>query len=164
MMQIALIGIGAGVAAAVLFASLTTGSLLSIVLFYLSPLPMMIAALGWSHWSALIGAFTAALALTAVFGSVFFSGIPRQRRPAGLVARLSGHAGAPGARRRQRRRAPLEWYPPGRLVMWAALAAMAMIAAAILYAGPDAESFPAHMHRLLAELLRVESGDAPASR
>ena len=56
MMQIGLIGIGAGAAAALLFASVTTGSWLAVGLFYLAPLPIMIAGLGWSHWSALIAA------------------------------------------------------------------------------------------------------------
>jgi len=56
MMQFVMIGIGAGAAGALLFASVSSGSLLSIFLFYLAPLPMMIAGIGWSHWAALIGA------------------------------------------------------------------------------------------------------------
>src|SRR6476659_3158352 len=72
MVQIALIGIGAGAAAALLFASVASGSYLSIALFYVAPLPIMIAALGWSHLAALIAALSAAIALAAVFGSVFF--------------------------------------------------------------------------------------------
>ena len=46
MIHLAVIGIGAGAAAALLFASVTSGTLLSIPLFYLAPLPIMIAALG----------------------------------------------------------------------------------------------------------------------
>jgi hypothetical protein len=161
MMQIVLIGIGAGVAAALLFASLTTGSLLSIALFYLSPLPIMIAAIGWSHWSALIGALTAALALTAVFGSVFFfaflasAGLPAWWL--GYLAMLarpapgSGNGGAP----------TLEWYPPGRLVMWASLTAVLVVAVAIANFGLDADSFRNGLRHALAQLLRVEtSGQA----
>ena len=56
MMRMVFIGIGAGAAAALLFASVASGALLSILLFYLAPLPLMIAALGWSHWAGLIGA------------------------------------------------------------------------------------------------------------
>jgi hypothetical protein len=161
MVQSTLIGVGAGVAAALLFASVTTGSLLSVVLFYLSPLPLMIAALGWSHWSALIGALTAAVALTAAFGSVFFfaflasAGLPAWWL--GYLAMLArpapsgGNGGAPA----------LEWYPPGRLVLWASLVAMLVTGAGILYAGPDAETFRANMHRLLAEILQAGT-DEPA--
>jgi len=158
MIRFALIGVGAGVAAAVLFASLTSGSLLSVVLFYLAPLPMMIAALGWSHWSALIGALTGALALTVAFGSVFFfaflasAGLPAWWL--GYLAMLARAAPAGG----NGGSAPLEWYPPGRLVMWAALVAILMIGAAILYAGPDAESFRASMHQAFGQLLQVETG------
>jgi len=159
MMQIGLIGIGAGAAAALLFASVTSGSLLAVVLFYLAPLPMMIAALGWSHWAALIGALAGAIALTAAFGSVFFfaflayAGLPAwwlgyltmlaRATPAG------GNGGAPA----------LEWYPPGRLVIWAALLAAAAVMIGILSFGGDGESFRAGLHNTLVELLRAETGE-----
>ncbi|MES1155535.1 MAG: hypothetical protein ABUL48_03795, partial [Pseudorhodoplanes sp.] len=70
MMQLILIGLGAGVATALLFASVASGALLSIILFYLAPLPILIAALGWSHWAALIAAFSAS-AWLAIFLSPF---------------------------------------------------------------------------------------------
>src|SRR6185312_14782225 len=121
MMQFGLIGIGAGAAAALLFASVTSGSVLSVLLFYVAPLPMMIAGLGWSHWSALIGALTGALAIAALFGPVFFLGfLASAGLPAWWLSYLTmlarpaaatGNAGDPA----------LEWYPPGQLVMWAAI-------------------------------------------
>src|SRR5438552_7315453 len=72
MVQLFLIGIGAGAATALLFASVASGSLISVLLFYLAPLPILIAALGWSHWAALIAAVAAAVGLAAVFGTFFF--------------------------------------------------------------------------------------------
>ena len=96
MMQVVLIGIGAGAATALLFASVASGSLLSVLLFYLAPLPILIAALGWSHWAALIAAVFASAGLAAVFGSFLFVGVPVRHRPAGVVARLSRAAGAAG--------------------------------------------------------------------
>ena len=72
MVQILLIAIGVGAASALLFASLVSGSLLSIFLFYLSPLPVLIAAIGWSHWAALFAAFFAATGLALAFGMFFF--------------------------------------------------------------------------------------------
>ena len=72
MMQLVLIGIGAGAATALLFASVASGSPLSVLLFYLAPLPILIAAMGWSHWAALIAAVVAAAGLAAVFGGFFF--------------------------------------------------------------------------------------------
>jgi len=166
MMQIGLIGIGAGAAAALLFASVTTGSLLSVALFYLAPLPLMIAALGWSHWSALIGALFGALAIAAIFGAMFFfaflasAGLPAWWL--GYLAMLARPAAAGG-----NGAAPaLEWYPPGRLVMWAAILAALVVLVAILSFGADVESFRASMRHDLAQLLRVEIGetsDAAAS-
>src|SRR5262249_39586884 len=54
MMQVALVGLGAGAAAALLFATVVSGSIAAVFLFYLAPLPILIAALGWSHIAGLI--------------------------------------------------------------------------------------------------------------
>ena len=48
MVPMVLIGIGAGAATALLFASVASGAVISILLFYLAPLPILIAAVGWS--------------------------------------------------------------------------------------------------------------------
>src|SRR5690348_3422466 len=114
MTQIALIGIGAGAAAALLFASVASGSLLSILLFYLSPLPLLIAALGWSHWAAMIGALGGAAALAATLGGLYFlvflavAGLPAWWL--GYLTMLARPAQTQDAGPRA-----LEWYPPGRL-------------------------------------------------
>src|SRR5262245_56467888 len=71
MMQFAIIGICAGAAAALLFASVTSGVWLSIPLFYLAPLPIMIVGLGWSHWAAATAVLAGTLGLGAAFGTVF---------------------------------------------------------------------------------------------
>ncbi len=160
MMQFGLIGIGAGAAAALLFASVTSGSLLSVLLFYIAPLPMLIAGLGWSHWSALIGALSGALAIAALFGPVFFIAfIASAGLPAWWLSYLAmlarpvdsgSNGGAPA----------LEWYPTGRLVIWAAILAVIAVVAAIPNFGTDAESFRAGMRDALAALLQVETGMA----
>ncbi len=157
MMQLGLIGIGAGAAAALLFASVTSGVWLSIPLFYLAPLPIMIAGLGWSHWAALTAALAGALALGLAFGPVFFfSFLAGAGLPAwwlGYLAMLARPAGN-GA-------GPLEWYPPGRLVVWAALLGALVVIVAIPNFGLDAESFRAGLRHALTHVLRVET-DAPA--
>ncbi len=76
MMQIVLVGLGAGAASALLFASVASGSPLSILLFYLAPLPILIAAIGWSHWAALIAALAAALGPRGRFRQRCFSCSP----------------------------------------------------------------------------------------
>jgi hypothetical protein len=163
MMQFGLIGVGAGAAAALLFASVTSGSLLSVALFYLTPLPLLIAGLGWSHWAALTGALTAALALGLVFGPVFLvtflagAGLPAWWL--GYLTMLARPVGNGGG-------AQLEWYPPGRLVVWAAILATLIVVIAIPNFGTDAESFRAGLRKAVTRLLHVETSapaDAPIS-
>ena len=113
MMQIAFVSLGAGAAAALLFASIISASWLSIVLFYVAPLPILIAALGWSHWAALIAAFGAATALWAIFGGIFFAAFLAS---VGLPAWWLGYL-AMLARPTAAAQGGLEWYPPGRLVV-----------------------------------------------
>ena len=42
-----LIALAAALASATMFASIASGAVLSLVLFYLAPLPLMVVALGW---------------------------------------------------------------------------------------------------------------------
>src|SRR5204863_3653798 len=70
MLQVILIGLAAGVAAALLFASVSSGALAAVFLFYLAPLPILIAALGWSDFAGLIAA-ASATALVAIFSGAF---------------------------------------------------------------------------------------------
>src|SRR5215467_5093507 len=74
MVQIVAIGIAAGAAAALVFASLVSGSSLSLLLASITPtlLPILIAALGWSHVAGLIGAFVAAVAAAVALTDVRF--------------------------------------------------------------------------------------------
>src|SRR6185312_12394786 len=90
MIPIGLVGIGAGVAAALLFASVTSGSYLSIVLFYLAPLPILIVGLGWSHWSALIAAVSGSALLFGMFGGMLSIGfLAAAGVPSWWLARLT---------------------------------------------------------------------------
>src|SRR4051794_1563436 len=68
MMTIIVIALAAGAASALMFASIISGALISLVLFYLAPLPLMVAALGWGPLGASIGGVVAAIGLSAIFG------------------------------------------------------------------------------------------------
>ena len=71
MMQIVLIGIGAGATSALLFASIISGSPLAFVLANLAQLPIMLAAIGWTHVAALLAILVAAAGLAlATSGSM----------------------------------------------------------------------------------------------
>jgi hypothetical protein len=66
MMQIVLIGLGAGAASALLFASIASGSPLSFVLANFAQLPIMLAAIGWTHVAGLLAALIASVGLGIV--------------------------------------------------------------------------------------------------
>src|SRR4030081_4006975 len=72
MMTTVLIALAAGCASALMFASIISGALISLVLFYLAPLPLMVAALGWGPLCATVGGISAATVLGLTFGLSFF--------------------------------------------------------------------------------------------
>src|ERR1700675_3252102 len=63
-----LIALAAGCASALMFASIISGALISLLLLYLAPLPLMVAAIGWGPLSATVGGIAAAIGLGAIFG------------------------------------------------------------------------------------------------
>src|ERR1700731_2254055 len=71
MIAIVLIAIAAGCASALMFASFISGALVSLLLVYFAPLPLMVAALGWGPLAATIGGIMAATGLGAFFGLPF---------------------------------------------------------------------------------------------
>ncbi len=168
MIQLGLVSIGAGTAAALLIASVTSGTLLSVPLFYLASLPIMIAAIGWSHWAGLIAAVLAALALSITFDStLFIPFLSAVGAPAwwlsylAMLARpLPSHPGASGSINNagtDRGGVGLEWYPPGRLVVWSALLAALIVASAIPKFGFDTQSFHAGLREALTRVLPVDT-------
>jgi len=160
MIQIAIVGIGAGAAAALLFASVTSGSWLSIPLFYLAPLPIMIAGLGWSHWAAMTAALAGALGLGAVFGAVFLLAFAAGAGfPAWWLSYLAMLARPVAVTNGSGQGAEsFEWYPPGRLVVWAAVLGVLVVIIAIPNFGVDADSFRAGLRDALNAIMRVNNG------
>jgi hypothetical protein len=166
MAQIVLIGLGAGAASALLFAAVASGSWLSVFLFYVSPLPIMIAALGWSHLAGLIAAISAAVVLTAIFGWVFLVAfLAGTGLPAWWLSYLAMLARPATAGAQVGALGQLEWYPPGRLVLWAAAFASVVVIAGILSLGTDFEGFRSGFREALERMVRVNPPPgAPAGR
>jgi hypothetical protein len=151
MMQIILVGLGAGAAAALLFASVVSGSIAAIFLFYLAPLPILIAALGWSHLAGLIAAASATAAIVAVSGT-FFVAVPVIAFGAwwlGYLALLARPATNGGG--------ALEWYPAGRLVLWAAVIGTLIVVAAVPNFGTDQQTLQAALRKTYERILRDQS-------
>jgi len=156
MKNFVLVAVAAALAAALLFASVTSGTLLSIPLFYLAPLPIMIAGLGWGHWVALTAALTGASILGIAFGVVFlFAFLAGAGVPSWWLSYLAMLARPASGNAHQR---TLEWYPTGRLVVWAAILAALAVIVAIPNLGTDGESFRAGLHDAIARMLRVQVG------
>ena len=151
MIQIALVGLGAGVAAGLLFASLATGSITAILLFYIAPLPVFIATLGWRHVAGLIAAACATATVTIVSGA-FFLAVPVISFAAwwlGYLALLARPAAHPEGE--------VEWYPVGRLVLWAAIMGTLVVFAAVPNFGTDQQTVQAGLRKSYDRILRDPS-------
>ena len=91
-----------------------------------------------------------------MFGTVFL--LAFSRTPAfpawwlGYLAMLARPVAAAGNGHER----PLEWYPTGRIVMWAAILAALVVIVAIPNFGTDAESFRAGLHDALTRMLRLQ--------
>jgi hypothetical protein len=154
MMQMALIATGAGATAALLFASVATGSIFATFLFYLAPLPIMIAAMGWSHWAGLAAALGGASALGAILGFYFFAAfLVGTGIPAWWLAYLALLA-------RPLPQDGVEWYPTGRLVLWAAIIGTVVVLIAIPNFGTDRESFQAGLRNAFERAMRLPRGSS----
>jgi len=156
---IVLIGLGAGAASALLFASIASGSPLSFALANFAQLPIMLAAIGWTHLAGLLAALVAAAGLAiATTGSVavaFLLGIGLPAWWIGYLVLLARPAPGPDP-------AAVEWYPVGRIVVWTALAAALIVLITMLRYGFDAGQVQAGLRRELERALRFLSG-SPAN-
>jgi hypothetical protein len=147
MIQIVFVGLGAGISAGLLFASLATGSIAAILLFYIAPLPVFIATLGWRHIAGLIAAASATATVTIVSGE-FFLAVPVISFAAwwlgylALLARPAVHA-----------EGEVEWYPVGRLVLWAAMMGALVVFAAVPHFGTDQQSLQAGLRKSYGRML-----------
>ncbi|HTG05708.1 MAG TPA: hypothetical protein VK635_16835 [Bradyrhizobium sp.] len=166
MIAIVLIAMAAGCASALMFASIVSGALISLLLFYLAPLPLMMAALGWGPLSATIGGISAATGLGAIFGLPYcIAFVLTVALPAWWLGHLallgrpaangvsSGNGASPAA-------PDLEWYPVGRILIWVTGFAALTTMAALLTLGTDAATITGALRR---GLLRIIGQSDPAT-
>jgi hypothetical protein len=118
MIAIFLIAIAAGAASALMFASIISRALISLLLFYLASLPLMVAAMGWGPLCATIGGIAAALGLGAFFGLPYMIAyVITVALPAWWLGHLA-MLGRPADASPAAASSPLEWYPTGRILLW----------------------------------------------
>ena len=152
MVPTALIGLGAGAASALLMATMASRSPFALFLVLLAPLPIMIAAVTWTHWTALFGALAAAVALAFAFGEPLW--LPIYLVGAGLPAWWLGYLALlarsdPGG--------SVEWYPTGRLVLWCAIIAAIIVFIMMWNVRIDEQQFEAAL-KLALERVAAEYG------
>lgn len=157
MTMIVLVAIAAGCASALMFASITSGALISLLLLYFTPLPLMVAALGWGPLAATIGGIGAATGLGAIFGlPICISFVVMMALPAWWLGHLAllGRPVADSEASDGATPAPptMEWYPIGRLLLWIAGFGTLSTVATLLALGTDAATIT---ETLRAALLRV---------
>src|SRR5712664_2703674 len=161
-----LIALAAGCASALMFASIISGALISLLLFYLAPLPLMVAAIGWGPLSATVGGIAAAVGLGAIFGLPYCIAFAvTVAMPAWWLGHLallgrpvtngasSGNGASPVA-------PALEWYPVGRILLWITGFAALTTMAALLTLGTDAVAITGALRR---GLLRIIGQSDPAT-
>jgi hypothetical protein len=159
MIAIVFIAIAAGCASALMFASIVSGALISLLLFYLAPLPLMVAALGWGPLSATFGGIAAAIGLGAMFGLPYCIAFAVM---VALPAWWLGHLallgrpldnGAPPASGASPVAPALEWYPVGRILLWITGFAALTTIAALLTLGTDAATITGALRRGLLRII-----------
>lgn len=155
------IGIGAGVVSALLTLVIATGSSLALLLFFLAPLPIAIAALGWNHKAGLIGA--AAGAIILALSPIFFGGGVNLRMavihavstslPAWWFSYLTLLA-RPAAAEGQ----PVEWYPVSRVLAWIAGVAAAITIIGVAAIATDYDAYVKAFGRAVDIVERLNPG------
>jgi hypothetical protein len=164
MIAILLMAVAAGCASALMFASIISGALFSLLLCYLAPLPLMVAAMGWGPLCAAIGGLAAAGSLGAMFGLPYgcayaltvalpawwLGHLALLGRPADAAATLPGADAAAAPQ--------LEWYPVGRILLWIAGFAALTTTAALFTLGTDAASITGVLRHLLLRIFDLQDG------
>ncbi|MCJ8144143.1 YybS family protein [Ancylobacter sp. A5.8] len=156
MIQSWLIAFGAGAASALLVASVASGNAFALPLFYLAPLPILIAGLGWSHLIALVAASTAGVLIGVFFGMellvAYVAGVGLPAYVLAYLALMARQTGPDGE---------VEWFPVGRVLIAAALLGCLGVVALIPLIAGDLEGYQDALRGLFQAML-AENG-APTS-
>jgi hypothetical protein len=160
MIAFVLIALVAGGASALMFASIISGALISLVLFYLAPLPLMVATLAWGPLCGTIGGIAAATGLGVMFGLPYCLAFAITiALPAWWLGHLAllgrpappGHAPSVGPSAAV---PAVEWYPLGRILLWITVFASLSTMAALLTLGTDAASIIDALRQFMLRILQ----------
>jgi hypothetical protein len=163
-----LIAIAAGCASALMFASISSGALISLLLFYLAPLPLMLAAIGWGPAGAAIGGVLAGGTLGLIFSLPYLVAfLLAVALPAWWLGRLV-LLGRPIAGAVTAGATPpvdtVEWYPVGRLLLWIAGFAALTTVSALFTLGTDSETIAAGLRHGLGRIMQMPSAPTESTQ
>jgi hypothetical protein len=159
------VGLCAGLAAAVLQAAVVYPSPITMVAFYLSAMPIFVVALGWGLSATAVAGLSGGVAIAAVAGltpalafllgvavpPAILASLALRSRPAGEAPPLEGEPQADGR----------QWYPEGRLVLWAAAIAAGLTSIGILLIAPSADALRATLQDLITQMLAAMGEQEP---
>lgn len=150
-----IVAVISGIAAAALHVSVIALSPLSVLLFYLAPLPLFIAGLSYGWVPAAVAAGVGSLATSGFLGfksALFFLGASALGPLVITRLALIHRPAAQMPREGEAKDGNIEWYPEGRLLLWAAALAGTLLTVIIFIAGPDADSFHATLKEFSQKL------------
>ena len=155
-----LIGIGAGIVSALLFASASTGTLLGLlVLFFLTPLPLALAGLGWGWASAAVASVVAPVLISALLAPraalmhLVTLGIPTVTLSYLALLNRPSDQGNPNA--------AVEWYPVGRIIAVSSVWAGGIAALALVTTASDIDSLRAALRETFERVFQGQIDNAP---
>jgi len=145
----AVVGALAGLVSALLFVSAASSAIAAVLLVYITPLPLMIAGLGWGVRAGVIGLGVGMLAAAATFSiNVALTYGLMLAGPAALLVYL-----ALLSRPDPRGPNSLAWYPPGRLIAWAAIMAGAIGGGSAIVLAAGTGDYDSSIRQLFDETL-----------
>jgi hypothetical protein len=149
------IALAAGLASALMFASITSGAAISLLLINLAPLPLMVVGLAWGELGAAAGGIAAMAVIASLFGLPYCLAFAvANALPAWWLAHLVLLA-RPTAKdvASANPDAALEWYPVGRILLWIVVFATIITAATLLMMGSDGPTIQNTIRRGWVDLL-----------
>lgn len=160
MMVFGLIALIAGAASALMFVSIVSGALISLVLVYLAPLPLMLAAIAWGPLCGALGGLVATLVIAGALSPPLALGYGLAfALPAWWLGHLAmlGRPLASGIAGSDAASLQVEWYPLGRILLWIAALATLLTAGSLYSLGSDASAISDAMRRGFAKILSLVS-------
>jgi hypothetical protein len=140
----AILGIGAaaGLVSGLLFSAVISGKAIAFALYFVAPLPVLLAALGWNHRAGLAAAVAGSLFVALVFtpagGFAYAASVALPAWWYGYLALLARTEGE-----------VTQWYPLGRLLLWISGISAALTLVAAMLLGGDYDAFVAAFARVV---------------